>query len=243
MSWEVHVRFWEQPKGRFLWLTRPVYGFQYRSDGCNFQAALTKRLEKFGLALNQSKTHLIEFGRFASSNRKEKCLGKPQTFDFLGFTHYCTIRRSDGGFSLGRKSIAKKMRSKLGAIKLELRKRINQDLYTQGRWLKSVVQGHYNYYAVPGNWEALDRFKTAISRLWFMTIIRRSQKSSINWKKITRLIRLLIPNVKILHPYPNMRLHVWQIVGAVCVKRASTDLCRRGSEPLARWATSLRRSI
>ncbi|NIQ07837.1 MAG: group II intron reverse transcriptase/maturase, partial [Candidatus Korarchaeota archaeon] len=162
-----------------------------------FQRALSDRLNKFGLRLNQSKTRLIEFGRFAKSNFENKNKGKPETFDFLGFTHYCSVRKSDGGFKLGRKTIAKKMKAKLIDIKEALRARINQDVYSQGRWLKKVVQGFYNYHAIPGNCIVLDGFKTAVSKLWLKTLKRRSQKSTINWKKLTRLIRLFIPSVTI----------------------------------------------
>ncbi len=185
-----------------------VFCFQYKSDGEYFQRALSDRLNKFGLRLNQSKTRLIEFGRFAKSNFENKNKGKPETFDFLGFTHYCSVRKSDGGFKLGRKTIAKKMKAKLIDIKEALRARINQDVYSQGRWLKKVVQGFYNYHAIPGNCIVLDGFKTAVSKLWLKTLKRRSQKSTINWKKLTRLIRLFIPSVTIQHPYPNQRLRV-----------------------------------
>jgi hypothetical protein len=167
-----------------------------------------ERLNKFGLKLNQSKTRLLEFGRFATRNYEAKKKGKPETFDFLGFTHYCSTRLSDGGFTLGRKTIAKKMKAKLLDIKQALRVRIHQDVYTQGRWLKAVIQGFYNYHAVPGNRFALDGFKTAISKIWLRNLKRRSQKSRMNWKRLTKLIRMFIPQVKIVHPYPNHRLIV-----------------------------------
>ena len=185
-----------------------VLGFQYRSDGENFEKALSDRLEKFGLSLNQSKTKLIEFGRFAIQNRKERKSGKPETFDFLGFTHICSSKWSDGGFKLLRKTIAKKMKAKVLEIKQALRKRINLSAYEQGQWLKQIVQGHFNYYAVPGNTTALDRFKTAITRMWFKLLRRRSQKTRVNWHKFTKLCRLFIPSPKVLHPYPSYRFGV-----------------------------------
>ena len=185
-----------------------VFCFQYKSDGEQFYRALMTRMNKFGLTLNQSKTRLIEFGRFAKSNYELKKKGKPETFDFLGFTHYCSTRLSDGGFKLGRKTIAKKIKAKLADIKQSLRERMNTDIYSQGRWLMTVVQGFYNYHAIPGNGPVLDRFKTAVSKLWLKTLKRRSQKSTINWKKLTRLIRLFIPSVVTVHPYPNQRLCV-----------------------------------
>lgn len=185
-----------------------VMCFQYKNDGIRFQRALIERLQKFGLTLNESKTRLIEFGRFALNNYKERGHGKPETFDFLGFTHFCAARKDDGGFKLSRKTLAKKMKAKLADLKAELCKRINIDVYSQGRWLRAVVQGHFNYYAVPGNWKSLDSFKTAVSKLWLKLLKRRSQKSTINWKKLTVLIRWFIPKVAILHPYPNQRLSV-----------------------------------
>jgi len=185
-----------------------VFGFQYKVDGEKFKQALSERLTKFGLALNQDKTQLIEFGRFAIRNYKEKNKGKPDTFDFLGFTHICSTKWSDGKFKLLRKTIAKKMRLKLLEIKQALRKRINIDVYSQGKWLNKILIGHYNYYAVPDNSVALDRFKTAISRLWLKLLKRRSQKSTMNWKKLTKLIRYFLPSPKILHPYPNQRFGV-----------------------------------
>jgi hypothetical protein len=185
-----------------------VFGFQYASDGVCFQRALSQRLNKFGLSLNQDKTRLIEFGRFAQRNYKAKNKGKPSTFAFLGFTHICSTRWSDGGFKLVRKTIAKKMRMKLLEIKQALRKRINLDVYAQGRWLNKILVGHYNYFSVPENSVSVDRFKTAISRMWLKALKRRSQKSNVTWKKLTRLIRYFLPNPKVLHPYPNQRFGV-----------------------------------
>lgn len=185
-----------------------VMCFQYKQDGVEFERALSQRLEKFGLSLNQDKTRLIAFGRFAVSNYKQKNKGKPNTFDFLGFTHICAIKRDGFSFKLLRKSIAKKMKAKLLDIKQALRKRINWDVYSQGKWLQKVLLGHYNYYAIPGNGIAIDRFKTAISRLWMKTLKRRSQKVGVNWKTLTKLIRYFLPSSKILHPYPNERLSV-----------------------------------
>lgn len=185
-----------------------VFGFQYEGDGVNFEKALSERLNRFSLTLNQDKTQLMEFGRFAVRNYQEKGKGKPSTFDFLGFTHICSVKRSDGKFKLLRKTMAKKMTLKLSEIKQALRKRINIDVYSQGKWLNKIIIGHYNYYAVPGNSVALDRFKTAISRLWLKLLKRRSQKFTINWKKLTKLIRFFLPSPRILHPYPNQRFGV-----------------------------------
>jgi group II intron reverse transcriptase/maturase len=150
-----------------------VLGFQYNSDGRQFMRALEMRLDKFGLKLNRSKTHLIEFGRFAVSNRKERGQGKPATFDFLGFTHICSTRRSDGRFMLKRFTITKKLRAKLKQVKADLMKRRSQDVYKIGKWLGSVVQGHANYYGVPGNSMAINLFQTQCSRAWLRALRRR----------------------------------------------------------------------
>ena len=185
-----------------------VLGFQHRSDGERFNDAFEQRLEKFGLKLNRTKTKLLEFGRFAASNRKQRSEGKPETFDFLGFTHICSTRRSDNRFTVKRSTCAKKMTVKLKEIRQHLFKNRSKDIYTQGRWLKSVVQGHNNYYAVPGNQKALEAFRSEICRTWLRALRRRGQRHPISWKKLTKVIKLFIPSVRVLHPYPNMRLSV-----------------------------------
>jgi len=185
-----------------------VLGFQYRPDGERLKNALEQRLEKFGLRLNRNKTKLLEFGRFAASNRKQRKQGKPETFDFLGFTHICSTKRSDGRFTLKRSTCAKKMTAKLKEIRQHLLKTRNRDIYQQGSWLKSVVQGHNNYYAVPGNQKALNAFRSEICRTWLRALRRRGQRHPISWKKLTKVIKLFIPSVRVLHPYPNMRLSV-----------------------------------
>ncbi len=185
-----------------------VMGFQYRSDGECFLNALNQRFKKFGLDLNRDKTHLLEFGRFATSNRKQRKKGKPDTFDFLGFTHICSSRWSDGRFIIKRFTSAKKLTAKIKEIKQTLFKCRSKDLFLVGNWLKSVVTGHYNYYAVPGNQIALNQFRTEICRAWLRALRRRGQRHPISWQKLTRAIKLFIPSVKVLHPYPNQRFRV-----------------------------------
>jgi len=186
-----------------------VVGFQYRADGQRFLRELKTRLGQFGLSLNDDKTRLIEFGRFAQRNCAERGGGKPATFDFLGFTHICSRRRSDGGFLLKRYTIAKRQRDKLGKIKQALRRNRHRHPFEVGRWLRRVVEGYLNYFAVPGNRRALDAFRSEICRTWLRALRRRSQKSKgLPWRKMTRLIRLFIPSVRIRHPYPNQRLRV-----------------------------------
>jgi len=186
-----------------------VVGFQTKSDGALFHYQLHKRLEHFGLTLHETKTRLIEFGRFASSNRKEAGKGKPETFNFLGFVHICGQRRSDGKFTVLRKTIAKKQRTTTKRIKEALYKRINMNVHLLGQWLARVVRGFYNYYGVPGNLKSLNEFRTQICCLWLKVLRRRSHKATkYNWHKFQRLVRRYIPSAKNVHPYPNQRLHV-----------------------------------
>jgi len=124
-----------------------VLGFQYRSDAERFQRELARRLAQFSLELHSEKTRLIEFGRFAAATRQKRGEGKPETFDFLGFTHCCAKRRSDGGFTVRRKTIAKRMRAKLKEVNQALRRKRHLPICLQGRWLASVIRGHINYYA------------------------------------------------------------------------------------------------
>lgn len=186
-----------------------VVGFQYRSDAERFQKELTQRMAKFGLELHDGKTRLIEFGRFASEDRKERGEGKPETFDFLGFTHICAKRKADGGFTLRRKTIAKRLRAKVSEVKEALIRCRHRPMPEQGGWLKSVVQGHFNYYGVPGNRKALDAFRTQIGQIWLRVLRRRSQKGrSLTWARFQRWIKTWIPTARVVHPYPNQRLCV-----------------------------------
>ena len=134
-----------------------VLGFQYRDDAERFLAALRARFAQFGLELHPDKTRLLEFGRYAAANRKKRGQGRPETFDFLGFTHYCRRTRK-GGFGLGRKPIAKRVRRTLQAVGGKLRKRMHADKVATGKWLGQVLNGWLNYYAVPTSYRSLDQF-------------------------------------------------------------------------------------
>jgi RNA-directed DNA polymerase len=187
-----------------------VVGFQHRRDAERFLRELGERLEKFGLELHPDKTRLIEFGRFAAERRAKRGLGKPEMFDFLGFTHYCG-KDLRGKFKLKRKTIPKRLRAALQKVKLELRRRMHFPLDDVGRWLRSVIQGWNNYHAVPDNCDCLEAFRTQVSRYWYRVVKRRSQKGrkKWNWARMRRrLIRRWIPSVRILHPYPDQRLIV-----------------------------------
>ena len=185
-----------------------VVGFQDRGDAERFLRELRKRFEQFGLQLHPDKTRLIEFGRYAAERREKRGQGRPETFDFLGFTHCCGTTRK-GTFTIKRKSIAKRMRAKLHEIKVQLKRRMHGAVDEVGRWLRSVVQGWFNYHAVPGNFGCLDAFHTQVQRLWRRILRRRSQKGRTwTWERIRRLTRRWLPNAQILHPYPDERLIV-----------------------------------
>jgi len=185
-----------------------VLGFQYRSDAKKFIGELRERLRRFNLELHNDKTRLIEFGRFAAQNRKQRGQGKPATFSFLGFTHICG-KTQKGKFVVWRQTMRKRLRAKLKQIKAELRRRMHLSIPVVGQWLKRILQGHYNYYGVPLNYRAMSTFHYEVSRLWFKTLRRRSQKSRLNWDRMSRLEKRWLPVPKIRHPYPEQRLRVF----------------------------------
>jgi RNA-directed DNA polymerase len=181
-----------------------VVGFEYRDDAERFWADLRGRLAKFTLELNAEKTRLIEFGRNAARDRQTRGLGKPETFTFLGFTHICAKTRS-GRFMLKRITNSKRMRAKLREVKTELRQRRTLPIPDQGRWLASVLRGHCNYYAVPGNYAAISAFRYQLVRLWLKALRRRSQRSRTSWERMSRHEARWLPPVRILHPWPDAR--------------------------------------
>jgi RNA-directed DNA polymerase len=186
-----------------------VIGFQHRFEVERCLRELRERFATYGLHLHPEKTRLIEFGRFAESQRRERGESRPETFNFLGFTHYCGTTRS-GWFKVGRKPMAERMRMKLVEIKQRLRRRNNDRLDEIGRWLRSVVRGWLQYFAVPGTSKALDQFVTEVERLWARALRRRSQRGrrSWPWTRINKLVQHWIPPPKIVHPYPDQRLCV-----------------------------------
>ena len=183
-----------------------VAGFQYRGDAERFEREVSERLGQFGLKLHPDKTRLIEFGRFARENRCRTGQGKPQTFDFLGFTHCCGKTRK-GKFMVLRLTSAKRLRGKLQALKLELKKRMHRPIAEQGQYLKAVVSGHVRYFGVPNNGARLMTLRREVARLWHRTLSRRSQ-SYVTWRRMYRLMNHWLPTPKICHPYPNQRLIV-----------------------------------
>jgi len=165
------------------------------------------RLEEFALTLHPEKTRLIEFGRYAASNRKRRGLGRPETFTFLGFTFICGTSRR-GYFRIHRKSRRDRMTAKLKEIKEEVWRRLHQSIPEQGHWLKQVVTGHFAYHAVPTNIEALRAFRFHVVSLWGRALRRRSQKDGTTWKRILKIADEFLPKPKILHPWPNQRFAV-----------------------------------
>jgi RNA-directed DNA polymerase len=181
-----------------------IVGFEHQADADRFLEELGERLVQFNLELEAEKTRLIEFGRFAARDRKKRGLGRPETFDFLGFVHACGKNRK-GQFMLKRITISKRMRGKLREVKHELEQRRHQPIPEQGKWLKSVVQGHFAYYAVPGNLGVLDTFRQEVTRLWRRALQRRSQKAQVTWQRISRLADQWLPRPRILHAFPEAR--------------------------------------
>jgi group II intron reverse transcriptase/maturase len=181
-----------------------VVGFEYEDDARRFLDELRGRLAKFGLELHPDKTRLIEFGRRAARDRAVRGLGKPETFDFLGFTHICAKSRS-GRFWVKRITISKRMRAKLREVYDQLKRRRHEPIPVQGQWLRSVVQGHLVYYAVPGNSDAVSAFRHQVTRLWLKALLRRSQRSRLTWARMSRLAARWLPKSELKHPFPEMR--------------------------------------
>ncbi len=182
-----------------------VLGFEYEGEAKAFLAEMRERLQMFGLTLHPEKTRLIQFGRWAINDRKRQGLGKPETFDFLGFTHFCTHSRKQGAFVIGRKTIRKRMRAQLQSIKQELRRRMHDSIYETGMWLRRVLQGYLNYFAVSGNDRSLWQFYHRVRCYWLKALRRRSQKAFLSWSQFMRLTSSFFPRIRLLHPHPSTR--------------------------------------
>jgi RNA-directed DNA polymerase len=180
-----------------------IVGAQHEADALRFLDAMRSRLEKFSLSLHPDKTRLIEFGRFAAANREKRGLGKPETFKFLGFTFICDKTRR-GKFQIKRKTRRDRMRAKLKEIKEEMRRRRHQSIPEQGKWLRQVVTGYFNYHAVPTNHRALSAFWHHVTDLWRRELRQRSHKDRTTWDRITKLANDWLPRPRILHPWPHV---------------------------------------
>ena len=190
-----------------------VVGFQHEWDAECFLNAAKERFGCFELELHPDKTRLIEFGRFAISRRRQRGLGRPETFDFLGFTHYCAESRR-GSFQLGRKPVAKRMSRTLKRIGEVLRRRMHEDVEETAKWLGKVLDGWLNYYAVPTSARHLCRFVDRLKRMWLSILRRRSQKDRSTWASIDRLKAQHWPSPKVRHPWPDQRFAVTRLASA-----------------------------
>ena len=184
-----------------------VMGFEHRKEAERFVAELRQRFAGFGLELHPDKTRLIEFGRYAAANRRERGEGKPQTFNFLGFTHICA-KTSRGGFTVLRQTMRTRWQAKLEEVKGELKRRMHFPVPEVGSYLRSVVLGHIRYYGVPMNSETIRAFRWAVGRLWWQVLHRRSQNNRLVWRRMERYINRWLPLARVCHPYPLERLGV-----------------------------------
>ena len=186
-----------------------VLGFQYREDAARFLGELQERVRKFGLELHPEKTRLLEFGRYAAERRAKRGEGKPETFNFLGFTHICGRNHETGYFMVYRKTIGKRMAAKLQQIRQQLRAKMHEKTPAIRAWLQSVVRGYFRYHAIPRNEARLKAFRHAVLRMWWWQLGRRSQRSRWTWNKFWERLGCLLPEVEILHVYPEVRF-AWQ---------------------------------
>jgi group II intron reverse transcriptase/maturase len=182
-----------------------IVGFQHRHEAERFLTELRERFCKFGLAMHPEKTRLLEFGRYASERRQQRDEGRPETFDFLGFTHLCGRMRQSERFLVRRKSARKRLRAKLVQVRQTLLRQRHRPPIEQGVWLRQVVQGWQNYHAIPGNMPSLETFYAEIRRTWLHALRRRSQRSRMPWSRFQTLADRWIPRPKILLAYPNAR--------------------------------------
>src|ERR671933_680702 len=185
-----------------------IVGFEHRRDAERFLADLRERLGPVGLRLHPGKTRLIEFGKGAIAARRARGLGRPETFDFLGFTHFCGTRRDGSGFVLGRKPARERMRARLRTIGETLRRLMHDDVAAIGRWLGRVVRGWFAYFAVPGSMRWVAAFRHWVVRAWLTALRRRSQKHRMTWGRIVGIADKFLPRARILHPWPEARFAV-----------------------------------
>jgi group II intron reverse transcriptase/maturase len=184
-----------------------VMGFEHEGEARRFVTDMRQRMEKFALSLHPEKTRLIEFGRYAAERRARRGLGKPETFNFLGFTHICG-RSRQGVFQLKRQTRRDRMRAKLRALKEELQRRMHEPISLQGKWLRQVVRGYFAYHAVPTNCKSMSTFRHYVMDLWRRALQRRSQRDRSTWERIAQLAVEFLPLPRILHPWPSERFAV-----------------------------------
>jgi RNA-directed DNA polymerase len=208
MSREVHVRFYEGLGVQFPRPTHLVMGFQYQDDAEKLLKELSERFGEFSLELHSEKTRLIRFGR--NARRDCKLIDgkrKPETFNFLGFTHSCGLSRKRK-FMVKRTTMRKRLTAKLHEVKAELRKRMHQSILDQGIWLRAVVRGYFGYHAIPGNSDAIGAFRTLLAKIWYKIIRKRSQRTRMTWERMNEIVAFWLPPARILHPWPEQRFAV-----------------------------------
>jgi hypothetical protein len=181
-------------------------GFQRREDAEQCLADLRTRCARFGLTLHPTKTRLLEFGRFADRDRRVRGEGKPESFNFLGFTHSCATTRV-GKFTVLRRTMRTRVQAKLKGVKAALRQRMHRPVPELGAYVRAVIRGHMQYYAVPLNYRSVAAFARAVERLWWQTLCRRSQRR-LSWARMRRYLQRWVPPIHICHPYPFDRLRV-----------------------------------
>src|SRR5438552_10050177 len=184
-----------------------VVGFERRDEAERFLKEFGERLAKFGLELHPEKTRMIEFGPNAARDRRARREGKPESFTFLGFAHSCGTTRQ-GHFQIRRQTARKRLEAKLQNIKQTLRSRMHEPVPKVGEWLERVLNGHYQYFGVPGNWASLGLFRERIARYWGRVLGRRSQTGKVSAIRLGRLFRRWLPRPKVGHPYPERRFAV-----------------------------------
>jgi RNA-directed DNA polymerase len=210
---DLWVQRWRQKQARgeviFVRFSHDfVAGFEHRHEADWFLAELRERFAKFGLALHADKTRIVEFGRYAEPKRRNRGDGKPETFNFLGFTHSCGQTRK-GHFTVLRQTMRQRWQAKLRALKEELRRRMHTPIREPGAYLRSVLRGHFRYYGVPMNGPALCAFRKAVGYLWRTVLRRRSQGNHLPWRRMGRYIARWFPPARVCHPYPLVRLGVF----------------------------------
>ncbi|MEI7881729.1 MAG: group II intron reverse transcriptase/maturase [bacterium] len=211
---DLWVQKWrrERPGGKCIivrYADDVVFGLQYENEAILLIAELKERLGKFGLEINEEKSKLIEFGNYAIERRLAGGKGKPETFDFLGFTHICGISRKNGKSLIIRRTSKKRMQARLKVIRQQLLWNRHKPIAEQGAWLKQVLRGYFQYHAIPGNGKLLNAMRGCVARAWLRALRRRGQKSkNLNWEYMKPLIKQWLPPVTSLHPYPDARFGV-----------------------------------
>jgi len=202
----VDGRTWQSYKENLEVNLRELHG---RIHQGTYQALPSRRqrMEKFALSLHPDKTRLLEFGRYAAERRARRGLDKPETFNFLGFTHICGRSRR-GVFQLKRQTRRDRMRARLRAIKEELQRRMHEPISLQGKWLRQVLRGYFAYHAVPTNCKSMSSFRHYVTDLWRRALQRRSQRDGSTWKRMAQLAAEFLPLPHILHPWPSERFAV-----------------------------------